>query len=104
MRFCHLPSPGASSLSGKKALASHQRIGATTSGAKCDQPASNVFSPPTTPLEQIVDSTHRPRNLTEFPFERNFSKPDLEGHMMRTSKSHAGRVNLTKYVKVRGAS
>ena len=73
MRFCYPFTLGTSSRDGKQTLASHQRIGAQ-SGVQCDQPLSNFFSPPTTFIGQIARSTRRPRNLTEFPFERSFVK------------------------------
>jgi len=77
MRFAHSFTFGASSRNDKRRLASHQRIGAQ-SGVPCDQPLSSVFSPRAIPLVPITRSTQSQRNLTEFPFAANFSKPDLE--------------------------
>jgi hypothetical protein len=77
MRFAHSFTFGARSRSAKRRLASHQRIGAQ-SGVPCDQPLSGVFSPCAILLEPIAPSTQGQRNLTEFPFAANFSKPDLE--------------------------
>ena len=73
MRFCYPFTLGASSRPGKHALASHQRIGGTSS-VRCDQPLSNVFSAATTFLGQMAHSARHPGNLTEFPFEHSFVK------------------------------
>ncbi len=78
MRFCHPLVLTANSLDGKQELARHQCIGAE-SGVQCDQPHFIVFSPRTIFLRQLARLTLCPRNLTEFPFGPNFSKPDLEG-------------------------
>jgi hypothetical protein len=74
MRFCHPFTLTANSRDGKQALARHKRIDAK-SGVQCDQ--TPVFSP-TIFLRQIARPTRCPKNLTEFPFGPNFSKPDLE--------------------------
>jgi hypothetical protein len=78
MRFCHPFTLIASSRDGKQALARHKRIGAKSS-AQCDQPYLIIFSPRTIFLRQISRPTPCPKNLTEFPFGPNFSKPDWEG-------------------------
>jgi hypothetical protein len=76
MRFCHPFALIASSRACKQELARRKRIGASV---QCGQPQFIVFSPCAIFLQPIARPTRRPRNLTEFPFAHNFSKPDLEG-------------------------
>jgi hypothetical protein len=78
MRFCHLLRLTPSSRDGKQGLIPHKRIGAKSS-VQCDQSHFIVFSPRTIFLSRIVRPPRYPKNLTEFPFAPNFSKPDLEG-------------------------
>ena len=77
MRFPHSFTPRTNSRNGERRLAPHRRTGAQFS-AQCYQPHSIVFSPRTIFLRQIARPTRCPKNLTEFPFGPNFSKPDLE--------------------------
>ena len=78
MRFLELLTLTANSLDSEQALAHHKRIGANT-GVRCVQPQFIVFFPRAIFLGQIARATPCPKNLTEFPFAHNFSKPDLEG-------------------------
>lgn len=82
MRFCDLFTLTANSLGSEPALAPHKRIGAKAC-VQCDQPQFIVFFPRAIFLQliflrKIARPTWRPKNLTEFPFGPNFSKPDLE--------------------------
>ena len=77
MRFCRLFTLTANSRDGEQALVLHNCIGAKSS-VQCDQPHFIVFSSRTIFLRQIARPTPCPKNLTEFPFGPNFSKPDLE--------------------------
>jgi len=73
MRFCRPFTLTAGARGRKQAPPSHPRI-----GLQCDQPCSIVFSPCAIFPGQTARSTSCPKNLTEFPFAHNFSKPDLE--------------------------
>jgi hypothetical protein len=77
MRFCHPFSLTVNSRDGEQALLFLARIDFKSS-AQRDQPRVIVFSPRTIFLHQIARPTRCPRNLTEFAFAPNFSKPDLE--------------------------
>ena len=78
MRFCHPFTLTAGSRGGKQASPSDRRIGLKPT-VQCDQPHLIVFSARNIFLRQIALATPCPKNLTEFPFGPNFSKPDLEG-------------------------
>jgi hypothetical protein len=78
MRFCHPFRLTASSGDGKQGLIPHKRIGAKSSVQR-DQTDFIVFSSRTIFLSRIVGPPRYPKNLTEFPFAPNFSKPVLEG-------------------------
>ena len=77
MRFCHPFTLTANSRDGEQTLVRHKRVG-PKSRVQCDQPHFIVFSPRTIFLKQIARPSPSPKNLTEFPFAHNFSKPDLE--------------------------
>jgi hypothetical protein len=82
MRFCHPFTLITNPRDGAKALARPEHTGAK-SHVQCDPPhfavssARAIFLQPIF-LRKIACPTGCPRNLTEFPFARNFSKPDLE--------------------------
>lgn len=75
MPFSGTYTPGASSPYGERTLASHKQ----TSAASGVQPPSSDSSSLTTLSWQVASLTRSLKNLTEFPFAHNFSKPDLEG-------------------------
>jgi hypothetical protein len=75
MPFSGVYSLGASSAYGERTLASHKQISAESGF----QLPSSVSSALTTLFWQFASLTRSPKNLTEFPFGPNFSKPDLEG-------------------------
>jgi len=75
MPFSGIYTLGASSPNGERTLASHQQIRAA-SGVQL--PSSVSFSL-TLLFWQIASLAPSLKHLTEFPFGRNFSKPDLEG-------------------------
>ena len=77
MRFCHPSTLTANSCDAKKARVSRKRIGAKA-GIRSDQPQLIVLFPSAIFLQPISRPARSPRNLTEFPFGPNFSKPDLE--------------------------
>ncbi len=77
MRFCHPFTLTANSRDAQQARVSRKRIGAKA-GVQSNQPQLIVFFPSTIFLQQILRPAQSPRNLTEFPFAHNFSKPDLE--------------------------
>jgi hypothetical protein len=77
MRFCHPFILTANARDAEQTLARHQRARAKAS-VQCDQPPFIVLFPRAIFLQPIVHSTASPRNLTEFLFAHNFSKPDLE--------------------------
>ena len=77
MRFCHPFRLTANCRDGEHALVCHERVD-PKSRVQRDQPHSIVFSPRTISPGQIARSSPSPKNLTEFPFAHNFSKPDLE--------------------------
>ena len=77
MRFCHPFTLTADSRDGEQACICHTRIDPKFSVQR-DQPHFIVFSPRTILLRQIAYPTRCTRDLTEFPFAHNFSKPDLE--------------------------
>ena len=74
MKFSDLYTPGANSPYGEPTLASHKQI----SAASCFQLPSSVSSSLTTLSRRLASLTRSLKNLTEFPFGPNFSKPDLE--------------------------
>jgi len=74
MPFNGLCTPGSSSPYGERTVASHQQI----SAASGVQLPSSVSSSLTTLSRQLARWTRSLKNLTEFPFGPNFSKPDLE--------------------------
>jgi hypothetical protein len=76
MRFCYPFPPTADSRDGKQAPPFHRRIGLKPT-VQCDQPHLIVFSPHAIFPGLIACPTSCPRNLTEFPFGHNFSKPGL---------------------------
>jgi hypothetical protein len=77
MRFCDLFTPTVHSLGSEQALAPHKRIEAKFC-VQCDQPHFVVFFLCTISPRRIMRPAPSPKNLTEFPFARNFSKHDLE--------------------------
>ncbi len=78
MRFCHPFTLTANSRDAGQALARHQRIGAKAS-VQYQQPQFIVFFSRAIFFQKIARPKRCPRNLTEFLFAPNFSKPDLEG-------------------------
>jgi hypothetical protein len=77
MRFCHPCTPTSDSRDGKQAAPFHRRIDLTPTVQR-DQPHLIVFSPHAIFPGQIARPTPCPKDLTEFPFAHNFSKPGLE--------------------------
>lgn len=77
MPFSGIYTPGASSPYGELTLASHKQTSAE-SGVQPAQAPSSVSSSLTTLSRQLASLTRSLKNLTEFPFGPNFSKPDLE--------------------------
>jgi hypothetical protein len=77
MRFCHAFTLTANSRDGKQARVPRKCVGAKA-GVRCDQPQLIGFFPRAIFLQQIARPSRYPKNLTEFPFAHNFSKPDLE--------------------------
>jgi len=78
MRFCDPFVLTANSYDCEQALARRKRIGAKSS-VQCGPTHLIVFSPRAIFLRQIARPTQCPKNLTEFLFGPNFSKPDLGG-------------------------
>jgi hypothetical protein len=77
MRFCRLFALRSNPRGAQKALAHHQRIRAK-SCVPCDHPHVVVFFPRTIFLRHSAPPAAYRKNLTEFPFGPNFSKPDSE--------------------------
>jgi hypothetical protein len=77
MRFCHPFSLTAVSPDGEQALIRHSRI-APKHAVQLDQPPWIVSSSRAIFPGQIARPAPSRKNLTEFPFAHNFSKPDLE--------------------------
>ena len=77
MRFCHPFTLPASPRDGEQTLVRQKRVD-PKSRALRDQPHFIVFSLRTIFRRHIPRAASFPKNLTEFPFAPNFSKPDLE--------------------------
>jgi hypothetical protein len=77
MRFCHPFPLIANSRDGEHALVCHKRVD-PKSRVQRDQLHFIVFPPRTIFPKQIATPRPSPKNLTEFQFAHNFSKPNLE--------------------------
>jgi hypothetical protein len=77
MRFCHPFPLTANSRDGEQALICHKRVD-PKSRVQRGQPHFIVFSLGAIFPKQIATPSPFQKNLTEFPFAHNFSKPDLE--------------------------
>lgn len=77
MRFCHPFTLTASPRDSEQTLVRHKRVDPKSSVQR-DQPHFVVFFLCTIFRRHIARPAPSPKNLTEFPFAHNFSKPDLE--------------------------